>query len=216
MTENRLIGLLGGTFDPVHYGHLQPARLAKQQLDFDEFRLLPCHQPAHRDQPVASAPQRLRMLELALQEFPELILDNRELLRDGPSYSFDTLRSLHAEFPEASFCWMLGLDAFCGFDQWHRWREVLELTHLLVVQRPGFMADFPDELADLVARHQISDAREMRRSTGGKVFMIELNAPDISSTHLRECMSRSEPVTGLVPKPVEEWLNENPIYPMKS
>jgi nicotinate-nucleotide adenylyltransferase len=213
MTVNRLIGVLGGTFDPVHYGHLQPARLAKQQLGFDELRLLPCHQPVHRPLPVASPQQREHMLTLALQEFPELSLDTRELERDGPSYSIDTLNELHTEMPDAAFCWMLGLDAFREFNQWRRWRQVLALTHLLVVHRPGYALDLPAELADMLGRQQVTDPLAMRQSPAGAVMLLGLNAPDISASRLRKCLADSEPVDGLLPAPVLDWLNENPVYP---
>ncbi|MBN1379528.1 MAG: nicotinate-nucleotide adenylyltransferase [Gammaproteobacteria bacterium] len=212
MTVNRFIGLLGGTFDPIHYGHLQPARLAKQQLGFDELRLLPCHLPVHRDQPTASAQQRVQMLELALKEFPELILDMRELKRNSPSYSFDTLNTLHAECPDARFCWLLGLDAFRDFNHWYRWRQVLSLTNLLVIQRPGWSLDLADELEELLQRHRVDDIQTLRQSPAGAVLIYELNAPDISSTQIRERLARSESIQGLLPKAVEEWLAKNPVY----
>jgi nicotinate-nucleotide adenylyltransferase len=212
MTVNRLIGLLGGTFDPVHYGHLQPARLAKQQLGFDELRLLPCHQPVHRHPPVASPQQRVAMLKLALQEFAELSLDTRELDRDGLSYSFDTLSALRAELPHATFCWMLGFDAFQEFHQWYRWRQVLNLTHLLVVRRPGYKTDLSAELADLLSRRQVNDSQVLRQSPAGAIVILELNAPDISASGLRVRLANSESIDGLVPGPVRDWLNKNPVY----
>lgn len=215
MTSNRLIGLLGGTFDPVHYGHLRPAQQLKQQLGFDEVRLLPCYRPVHRDTPTASAEQRTRMLELALEEFPELRLDTRELERDEPSYSLHTLRELRAEQPDATFCWILGFDAFQLFHTWHQWRQVLSLTHLLVVHRPGYSAGLNDSLLDLLSRHQVNDMQALRQSPAAAVLMLELDAPDISSTDLRQRLANSESAQGQLPGSVEEWLNKNSIYTKK-
>lgn len=212
MTVDRLIGLLGGTFDPVHFGHLLPARRAKQQLGLDELRLLPCNRPVHRPPPLANAVQRVKMLELALQDFPELRLDTRELERDEPSFSFNTLSSLHRDIPDAAFCWMLGMDAFHQFDQWHRWREVLGLTHLLVTHRPGVSAGLPDALDIWLQQYQVQEAEALRRSPSGAILILELDAPDISSTALRRRLAAGESVDGQIPRPVLQWLQQNPIY----
>jgi len=212
MGGQRFIGLLGGTFDPVHYGHLQPARAAKQRLGFDELRLIPCKLPAHREQPLANAEQRLHMLQLALQEFPELSLDARELSRDGPSFSVDTLTSLRAEQPQAIFCWILGLDAFLEFHLWRRWRRVMELAHLLVVRRPGYSVELPVETADLLNRHRVETAAAMRDSQAGAILLLELDAPDISATRIRRMLAGSESVEGLLPAAVCEWLTSHPVY----
>jgi nicotinate-nucleotide adenylyltransferase len=134
----KLIGILGGTFDPVHYGHLKPAQEIFQRLRLDELRIVPCYRPVHRDPPIASPEQRLHMLQLALREFPRFTLDERELRRGGDSYTVDTLDELRQEFPQAVLCLLLGLDALEGFKEWRRWRQILKLAHLLICARPGY------------------------------------------------------------------------------
>ncbi len=212
MTDRRFIGLLGGTFDPVHYGHLYPAQRLKQQLGLDEVRLLPCHLPVHRDTPTASAEQRLAMLELALEEFPELTLDTRELARHQPSRSLDSLNELRTELPQAHFCWILGYDAFQLFDTWYQWRQVLSLTNLVIIHRPGYAAGLSDTLLEVLARHQVTDEQALHRSPAAAILVLEVDAPNISSSTIRQRLLESKPIDEMLPAAVIDWLNKNPVY----
>ena len=135
----RRIGLLGGTFNPVHNGHLRSAVEVRERLALDELRLVPSARPPHRAAPEVTAEQRLAMVQLALAGSDELQVDARELQRSSPSWTVDTLASLRAELgPQAVVFFILGWDAFCGLPGWHRWQELLELAHLVVLQRPDF------------------------------------------------------------------------------
>lgn len=132
-----MIGILGGTFDPVHYGHLRTALDVQEALGLNEIRLIPLRDPPHRSAPLAPASQRLALLRAAIKDNPGFAVDSRELERSGKSYSVDTLHSLKQEQPERVLCLLLGSDAFDGFPEWHEPERILQLAHLVVMQRPG-------------------------------------------------------------------------------
>lgn len=208
----RLTGILGGTFDPVHYGHLRPARHVMRQSGLDELRLVPGHQPVHRAPPVASPDQRLTMLRLALEEFPEFVVDERELRRGGPSYTHDTLTDMRREYPDNHLCLMMGLDAFKGFTGWYRWQQILQLAHVLVMIRPGYGLTSQDEVSALLQRHSLATAAGLRAQPAGGILPVQVPAEDVSSTAIRERLRRGQSVHGLLPSPVERWLHQHPVY----
>lgn len=212
MMPVKLTGILGGTFDPVHYGHLKSARYVMRQAELDELRLVPGHQPVHRDPPIATVEQRLTMLHLVLEEFPEFIIDERELRRGGPSYTFDTLTDMRREFPEICLCLIMGLDAFKGFPGWYRWQEILELAHIVVMIRPGYGLTSQDEVSALLQRHSMATAAELRTRSAGGILSIQVPAEDVSSTAIRERLRKGQSVHGLLPASVEQWLRQHPIY----
>src|SRR5579884_1723014 len=134
------IGLFGGTFDPIHYGHLRTAFELWQELRLAEVRFMPTGSPPHREQPLASAELRLRMVQAAVADQQAFVVDDREVRRTGISYSVDTLTELRGEYPDRSLCLLLGMDAFLGLPNWHRWRDLLDLAHVCVATRPGWKA----------------------------------------------------------------------------
>ena len=139
----KLQGYFGGTFDPIHNGHLRMALELSEQLQFDEFSLVPCHRPPHRESPGCSDRVRAEMVELAIADCDSLRMDDRELKRDSLSYSIDTLRQLREEYGEqVSLCWCVGMDSLVNLSSWYRWRELLDFAHLVVVARPGW--DLPE------------------------------------------------------------------------
>ena len=137
MADQLPLALLGGTFDPVHYGHLRLADDVRTGLALSEIRLVPAGHPPHRGKPHASATDRLAMLDLACREFPALTIDPREIRRGGKSYTVLTLGELRSENPHRPLAWIVGADALAGLPQWHRWREIFDLAHLIVAKRPG-------------------------------------------------------------------------------
>ena len=136
----RPVGVFGGTFDPIHYGHLRTAFELLQALRLAEVRFIPCSDPPHRGKTYASAAERLRMVALAIDGQEGFVADDRELARGGPSYSIDTLLTLREEFPQRSLGLILGMDAFLGLHTWYRWDEILDVAHIVVAHRPGFKA----------------------------------------------------------------------------
>ena len=206
------IGILGGTFDPIHYGHLRPAQEVQHALGLSEVRLIPAANPPHRHPPVATAAQRLRMVELAAADFPGFIVDDREIVRGGLSYTVPTLESLRRESGERPLCLLLGMDAFDGIETWHQWRRLPELAHLVVMTRPGWT--FPTDAALAAwARERVARAPDELIQTGaGKIYFQAVGPQDISATRIREAIARGESVSAWLPPEVLEYIRANRIY----
>jgi len=192
------LALFGGTFDPVHLGHLSVAWEAAELLDA-EVRLLPVNVPPHRPPPIASAAQRVAMLRAALQGQSRLALDTRELDRDGPSYTIDTLRGLRAEQGHRPLVLLLGADAFAGLCGWHRWRELFEVAHIGVLSRPGIAATLPPVLADEIAGRRVADAAALHAAPAGAVLELAVTPLEISATRIRELLAAGRDPRYLVP-----------------
>ncbi len=213
MTARRAIGLFGGTFDPVHNGHLRVALDTLEELGLAEVRLLPARQPPHRMEPHATAEQRRDLLKIAVAGEPRLRVDDRELERDGPSYTFDTLVSLRAEVgPGQPLALMVGGDAFRGLPGWHRWREFLDLAHLVVLQRPGHAADLPPELEQLIANHRATRPDELQRQPAGKVLSWRVTQLEISASQIRSLVAAGRSVRYLLPDAVLDEINRQDLY----
>ncbi len=181
----KCIGFFGGTFDPIHLGHLRLALELKQQLALDEMHLLPCYIPPHRASPSVDAQARLQMLQLAIKDCAELRWDARELQREKPSYTYDTLCELRAESgAEVSLNWCMGMDSFSGLDSWYRWQDLLGLAHLIVVARPGWELPSQGPVAELIARHGAA-SDSIYSAAAGKVVILEPRLLPISATEIR-------------------------------
>ncbi len=200
-----MIGILGGTFDPVHYGHLRPALEVMQALALEQLRFIPNHIPPHREVPWLPVETRQALLEIALADTPGFVLDTRELDRDGPSYTIDTLISLRAEYPGTTLCLIVGMDAFAGLAAWHRWQEILQYCHLVVTTRPGF--DWPQNpvLAGLAACHA-QHADELRTAVAGKILLQSTTLLEISSSAIRQQVREGQSIHYLLPEAVEQYL----------
>lgn len=207
-----MIGILGGSFDPVHCGHLRLALEARQELNLDEVRLIPCGVPPHRAPPMASAALRLAMLSAATQDEPGLRVDDREITRPGPSYTIDTLASLRAEFPSTPLCLILGMDAFLGIPAWRRWRELLGLAHIAVAHRPGYEINAKGEMDKLLSQHRVTDAAGLRAHKHGRIVLWTLPALDISSSRIRALIAQGKSVRYLTPDPVYDMIHMQRIY----
>jgi nicotinate-nucleotide adenylyltransferase len=213
-----LLAILGGTFDPVHYGHLRLAADVRRALSLDEVRLIPAADPPHRDAPHASAADRVAMLELAVREFPGLVVDTREIARGGRSYTVDTLRELRAEAPQRPLALLVGADAFHGFPAWHRWNELFDLAHVIVVPRPGTRIDddLPPALAPQWRLRRIDDPRFLRARPAGSIYVQPVTAQPISATAIRASLARgsagSVEIAGLLPGAVLAYIESNRLY----
>ncbi|WP_049623256.1 nicotinate-nucleotide adenylyltransferase [Frateuria defendens] len=193
----RPLALFGGTFDPVHIGHLSVAWEAAELLDA-EVRLLPANVPPHRSPPTANAAQRVAMLRAALGGQSRLTLDTRELEREGPSYTVDTLRGLRAEQGERPLVLLLGADAFAGLPGWHRWRELFELAHLGVLSRPGIDVELPPLLQEAVAGRQ-AGAAAVHAQPAGLVVELAVTPLEVSATRIRERLAAGREPRYLLP-----------------
>jgi nicotinate-nucleotide adenylyltransferase len=207
-----MIGILGGTFDPVHFGHLRPALEIQQALGLDEIRLVPAHMPPHRSQPQASPGQRLAMLQAAVADDPAFTVDTREYQREGPSYTLDTLESLRADLVGKDLCLLVGMDAFCGFTSWHRWREILEYCHLVVMTRPGKSLPEQGELADFISRHRVADAETLKTRASGMLLFQPVSQLEISATQIRKLLAAGKRADFLLPKNVLEVIRSEDLY----
>ena len=209
------IGVFGGTFDPIHFGHLRPALDLLEQLSLQRLHLIPCAVPPHRGEPHASAAQRLAMLELAVAGQPGFVVDERELRRSGPSYMVDTLASLRAEVGETPLCLILGVDAFLGLPGWHRWQRLLELAHIVVTHRPGWQLDetsMPQALRQAVQEHWLADGAALRAQSAGGVLLQSVTQLDISATDIRERIAAGYSANYLLPVTVWQYIQEQDLY----
>ena len=208
----KCVGIFGGTFDPIHIGHLRMALELKQQLKLDEMCLLPCYLPPHRATPGASAEQRVEMLELALQHCADLNIDTRELKRDKPSYTYDTLCELRAELGEqTSICLCMGMDSFASLDQWHEWKQLVRLAHIVVVERPGYQLPESGAVADLLRRHR-ADADVIDAAPAGAVVITSPALLPVSATEIRAQIGAGESPQFLVPDPVWNYIRAQGLY----
>ena len=207
-----MIGILGGTFDPVHFGHLRPALDIQQALGLEEVRLVPCNNPPHRPQPVASREQRVAMLQTAASQHPVLRVDTREFDREGPSYTLDTLKSFRAEMGETGLCLLLGLDAFISLPSWYHWRELIDFCHLVVMTRPGGVVPEQGELADFTSQYRVADAAQLETGTSGMLWFHPVTLLDISATQIRTLLGKGQDASFLVPEGVLDIIRHENLY----
>ncbi|WP_417502551.1 nicotinate-nucleotide adenylyltransferase [Marinobacter sp.] len=205
--------IYGGTFDPVHHGHLRLALEVSERLGKVPVSLMPCHIPPHRGETGATAEQRLRLLELAIAGEPDLRIDDRELRRGGASYTADTLRQLRGELGiNVPLAIVLGTDAFAGLDRWKEWRHIPELAHIIVVQRPGIILDPDGEPARLLVKNAAGSAGALHGCAAGRV--LKLNPPwlDISATGIRDRISLGQSPRYLAPDSVLAEIQHMGLY----
>lgn len=208
-----MIGIYGGTFDPVHYGHLRTALEVGEALALEELRFVPCQIPPHRGTPGASAGQRLRMLREALADSePRLRIDPRELERPGPSYMVDTLESLRAELGKVPLGLILGMDAFLGLTGWHRWEALFDLAHIVVMQRPGYRPEWVPELQQQLAGRMTEQPEILRASQSGRVYCLTVTQLEISASRIRHVIASQRSARYLTPDAVLAVIREEHLY----
>lgn len=207
------IGILGGTFDPVHCGHLRIALDALQILGLQELRLVPCRQSPLRDKPKVTGEQRMAMLELAIAGEPGLVADGRELQRQGPSFSVDTLQGLREDFPDVPLCLIVGMDAFIDFAKWKDWQQIFTLAHVVVVQRPGSEL----MLTNITLQNEFEQRRcrqvgELASDKAGKIFLLEATRLEISATQVRALVAAGNSARYLLPDAVWQYIQQHGLY----
>jgi nicotinate-nucleotide adenylyltransferase len=208
-----MIGIYGGTFDPVHIGHLRTALEVSENLGLDELRFIPCQVPPHRPQPAATPTQRRAMLELTLADGPPgFRVDPRELNRPGPSYMVDTLVSLREEVGHRPLILILGLDAFLGLPAWHRWRDIPKLAHLGVMRRPGQEPRWPAELEQEIHGRVTEELADLESTAAGRAFWLNVTQLDISASHLRRLISAGKSPCYLTPEAVVRYITQHGLY----
>lgn len=207
------VAVLGGTFDPIHYGHLRPAIELLEGLGLAELRLVPGRIPPHRAAPARPPEVRRRLVAEAVRGIPGLRVDDRELQRSGPSYTLDTLHSLRRELgPERALCFALGSDAFRGLAGWHRWRELTDFAHLVVMTRAGDRGELPPVLQDWLTGREAEDAAALRAAPAGRVLFHPVARLEISATQIRHLLAHGRSARGLMPEAVWAQLAGAGLY----
>ncbi len=206
------IGIFGGTFDPIHYGHLRTAFELYENLRLGEVRFMPCGQPPHQEMSIASAEHRLAMVRVATEAQHRFVVDDRETRREGPSYSVDTLSELRAEFPDRSLCLIVGMDAFLSLPKWYQWREILHLAHVVVAHRPGWQAPGLGPLGELLVDRGTARIGELHDSLAGSIYIHAVTQLEISSSGIRNLVADGGDPRFLMPDPVRQLIEDTGCY----
>ena len=201
-----MIGILGGTFDPIHLGHLHIANQVVSRLKLQQLQFMPCALPVHRDKPRASVAHRCKMIELAISDQPEYVLNTLELQRGGPSYSIDSLREIRRQNTQ-SLVLILGADAFNGFANWKSPGEILEIAHLVVCCRPGFEIDNA-----IFGDHRVETPSELANSRAGGILALTLDAIDCSSSRVRAALEMGNTPRQYLTAKVADYIDEHYLY----
>jgi nicotinate-nucleotide adenylyltransferase len=212
-----MIGIFGGTFDPVHYGHLRTALDVQQALSLSEVRFIPCGEPPHRNKPIAEPLQRLAMVRASIAGQAYFTVDDREIRRGGPSYMVDTLASLKNDFKAETLCLMLGTDAFNGLPRWHCWQELFELANIVVMQRPaddstsGSFPGLSAELCTLVKQRHVS-MEKLDKKPHGAICFVPVTQLAISATTIRQQWQQGKDIRFYTPDSVLTLIRQQDIY----
>ena len=213
-----LVGIFGGTFDPIHYGHLRVAEEIVETVGLQTMYFVPAGMPRLRHSPVASSQHRVEIVRLAIQKNPDFVLDEREIYRDGVSYSIDTVREFKQEFgEEVRLCFILGADAFIKLPEWNNWKELFNLCHFIVSTRPGYSLTLIKELLSKELREEcsqrwVSNTESLRKDTSGLIFIASTTMLDISATSIRAHIAAGRSVRHLVPSVTVNYISENKLY----
>ncbi|MCI0504743.1 MAG: nicotinate-nucleotide adenylyltransferase [Gammaproteobacteria bacterium] len=212
-----MIGIFGGTFNPVHWGHIRTALELRKALAMDVMLMVPCGIPPHREEPDINPQIRLAMLNSAVSGYSELRVDDRELKREGPSYTVDTLRSLRDEKGNIPLALCVGVDAFIFLDTWHQWKNLIELAHIVVAHRPGWPVESLTQkvsapLLKMLHDHTVTDNALLHRTPAGYVLMQKVTDIPISSSDIRHCIARGKSIADMVPQQVLQIIERNNLY----
>lgn len=206
------IGVFGGRFDPIHYGHLRTAFELLQALNFEEIRFMPCGNPPHRDQAHANAEFRFEMVAAAIEGQHGFVVDDRELSRKGPSYSVDSLNTLRTDFPLRSIALIIGMDAFINLPKWYQWQEILQLSHIVVAHRPGWRLPDMGPLGELLTTRGTHRVDDLHEAKSGHIYIHDVTQLEISSSEIRELISLDRIPRFLMPDSVCEIIKRTRCY----
>jgi nicotinate-nucleotide adenylyltransferase len=210
------IGILGGTFDPIHYAHLRLGEELADRVGLEQVRFVPARIPPHRATPNVTAEHRLEMTRLATAGNPRFSVDDRECRREGPSYTLDTLHELRAELgPARPLCLLMGVDAYLGLMTWSRWPQLYEAAHVVIAHRPGFALDtraMPGELAQQTVSRLTADPQALHARPGGLVIAVDIPSLDISATVIRTLIHTGHSARYLLPDDVLDYIERNRLY----
>ena len=206
------IGIFGGTFDPIHFGHLRTAFELMQSLRLNKVLFLPTGSPPHRDSPLASSEQRLAMVRAAVAAQPGFMVDDREIRRTGASYTIDTVTELRRDYPDRPLCLLLGMDAFLGLPTWQRWREIFDLCHVVVARRPGWKSPMSGPLGEVMVERGTGSVNDLHTALAGRVNIQPVTQLEISSTDLRALINAGRDLRYLIPDSVRDFILSTGCY----
>ncbi len=206
------IGILGGMFDPVHFGHLRTALAALQDFSLDEVRLVPCHHPVHKEEPVVAAQHRIAMLHKATKSEKGLVVDIRECMRPGPSYMVETLESLRNEYPLDRLFLLLGADAFNKLAGWKQWQKLFELAHLIVITRPGWEVKPSKAVKKYCEGRTLENFAEIGAKKSGKILIYTFTPLMIASSDIRDLLKENKSARYLIPNKVINYIKKHKLY----
>ncbi|XPF95856.1 nicotinate-nucleotide adenylyltransferase [Colwellia sp. RE-S-Sl-9] len=213
------IGILGGTFDPIHKGHIEPAKQVIKQFSLDKVLVIPAHKPPHKNSTNASTEHRVNMAKLVCKKEPFFELDIREIKRSTLSYTIDTLKEIKAEYPTSELYFIMGMDSLLSFTTWYLWQEILQQCHLIVNTRPGYdLSTINNESKKLLATHQYlsssaditTDNNAVKKS--GYIFLHNCDDVNISSTEIRKNLVNNLDCSQWLPSDIIEYINANQLY----
>ena len=209
----KVVAIMGGTYNPVHNGHLRVAVEVADLFSLDELKLVPCLQPVHKSRPTVSTLHRLNMLDLAIESDARLTIDNREVLRSKPSYTIDTLKELRVELgADASIVMIVGMDSFLSLNYWKDWHLLTSYAHIFVVSRPGWNPTFSDELNNYYEKYRASSIAELQCAPSGSIWFETLAPLDISSSMIRALVASNRSIAYLLPNSVRKYIDTNKLY----
>jgi nicotinate-nucleotide adenylyltransferase len=206
---NKLIGIYGGSFDPVHYGHLRTAVEVQELFSLDELRLMPCYQSPLKPETVTHAIDRVAMLQLAIENQAGFIVDSREINRQGASYMVDSLASLRMDFPDATLLLFIGMDAFNQLENWHCWQQLFDYAHIIVMTRPEIETK---RMGYFLYTRLVRTLDELKTQPAGKLFFQSVTGLDISATKIRRLIAHKANLHFLLPDSVIHYINVHNLY----
>ncbi len=208
------IGILGGTFDPIHFGHINPLLEVKRALELDQVWLMPNHIPPHKQQPNSTTAHRLAMTHLVCQQYPEFTLCDIEAKRDTPSYSVTTLQVLKQEHPNDQLLFIMGMDSFINLPKWYQWQQLFELCHIVVYQRPGWNIELNPQMQQLLTERQGDKATLQQNNppSCGLIFPIEITQQPYSSTDIRSQLADQQLKADALPQIVIDYIRQHNLY----
>lgn len=211
-TSYSLSGIFGGTFDPIHNGHVIPLKQAAREIGINSLGLMPCHIPPHRATPSVSSQQRMEMVQLVCNESPLFFADDCELKQDSPSYTVTTLSRKKQQSENTALCFFMGMDSLKSFDTWYRWQEILDLCHLVVCKRGQETEQFNSTIQQLLDSRQTQVPVELTQSESGLIYLADTDKIDISATQIRQRINKGETFEHLVPNAVAQFIHGNGLY----
>lgn len=210
------LAILGGTFDPVHFGHLKSAVAVRDLLGVAILKLVPSFIPPHKSLPDSTAVQRLSMLQIAMDDLCGIAVDDREISRQGVSYTVETLQSFRDEVGgNRPLYFVLGIDSFCTLNEWQRWREINDIAHLVVLSRPGYRPKIPSELQDWANRNTVAGISCIEGRSCGGICHVDLVQIEVSASKIREMIGAGIRPTGKMPEKVIDYVFEHRLYRTK-